>query len=500
MKKRIFIGLTAVVVAGYFSFPFFQHQWTLYRLQKLGVQLSSPSDVDPVFKKKNEAEKFIEAACAANSEVWALLLKTDFDIQTKNSEGKTVLHCAAENGKIDEVRRLLDRGADISARSDVRGKKRVIAMTPLQLAAASHRLDVVELLKSRGADINEASESGTPLMLALTFNYEQRTELPKSQQSKADLLNAYQRLIQMGADPTLLDSSGNSLLHFAMETHDRPLIQVLLDSGSFDLNQPNKQGETAFTIFVRSAGSVVSNDASYAITNDLDFIKLLITKGADVNARNVDGDSLILHTWFQSDLFDLLFENGANVFVAQTNGRSIWNEIKDQSTPIIIKFAEKLPSFRPPMMPNGKFGDGPLHVFARESRSDLLAYFLRRDVAVDDPNEAGNTALHLAVGAVPKDIATEYNISECVKLLLDSGANPNARSSSGETPIMKAPRSSLPIVKMLIAKGADINAIAINNGKEKHVLDYFSENKNLIGFAALIAAGAHKPPSEYRAP
>jgi ankyrin repeat protein len=84
-------------------------------------------------------------------------------------------------------------------------------------------------------------------------------------------------------------------------------------------------------------------------------------------------------------------------------------------------------------------------------------------------------------------------------MLLNAGADPNARDAWGETPLMRAARvgaSHHPavIVNMLVAKGADVNAVAtLSDGKQKHVLDYYSENHNIEGFTALVKAGAKKP-------
>jgi ankyrin repeat protein len=211
---------------------------------------------------------------------------------------------------------------------------------------------------------------------------------------------------------------------------------------------------------------------------DLDLIAQLIDKGANVNARNHSGYARILGSAYEPELFDLLVQRGADLFVAQDSGASIWSELKYQPSSVVIIFADKLAELRTPKKTDGKPGSGPLHVFALESRVDLVAYFLKRGVYADERDDSGNTPLHLA-----KDITI-------VSLLLNAGADPNARNAVDATPLMKASRYPPTALRLLIAKGADVNAVTKGTGKEKHVLDYFTEANNLEGLQILVHAGA----------
>jgi ankyrin repeat protein len=63
---------------------------------------------------------------------------------------------------------LLDHGADREARENESGS------TPLYDAASMGRLEVVKLLITRGADVNAANKSGaTPLHAAATNGFDQ---------------------------------------------------------------------------------------------------------------------------------------------------------------------------------------------------------------------------------------------------------------------------------------------------------------------------------------
>jgi ankyrin repeat protein len=77
--------------------------------------------------------------------------------------GDTLLHLAASNGNIDDMRILIRAGSDVN-RAGEKGE------TPLHLAARFGEVEVVRLLLESGANTNIRSEFGkTPLEVAEQF-------------------------------------------------------------------------------------------------------------------------------------------------------------------------------------------------------------------------------------------------------------------------------------------------------------------------------------------
>jgi ankyrin repeat protein len=494
MKKVIVAVVILLAVGGYLGYPYARHHWALHRLHEKGIDLAAPKGIEAQAALTMETQTFVGAACGANAEVLALLLQTRFDVNSKFEDGTTALHCAAAAGRLPEVRLLLDHGADLSARRlFLRSRKNDPGFAPIHLAAAWHHLDVIQLLKERGASIDEPSEAGPPLMVALAVRGQERFALPEARlPAEPDLLGVYEALQRLGARLDVVDDQGNTLLHVAMKAHQRPLIEAMLAGGGFDLNAPNTEGETPFMLFVRGAGYTRGEDGFPGATHDLDLIARLIEQGANVNARSKPGYALILGSAFQPDLFEFLIRQGADPFVAQSGGRAIWSELMYAPSPSVIAIADKLPALKIPLQRDGKPGSGPLHVFARQSRPDLVAYFLKRGVSANEPNDSGNTPLHEAFASSGGAIPDRDKNTAVIRLLLDAGADSNARNQADETPLMMAGRHPPEVVRMLIVKGADVNAIAKADGKAKHVLDYFSADKNLEGFTLLMQAGASK--------
>ncbi|CAB3365286.1 Hypothetical predicted protein [Cloeon dipterum] len=111
------------------------------------------------------------------------------DINKRNSKGETLLQVACVKKNVDEVKRLLDAGANSCVR-DYNG------WTPLHEAAQSNRVDIAQLLLERGAKVNAAGgeEYLSPLHDAVSAGYKEMVEL----------------LLLFGADPDQLSIKGES--------------------------------------------------------------------------------------------------------------------------------------------------------------------------------------------------------------------------------------------------------------------------------------------------
>ena len=107
----------------------------------------------------------------------------DVDDEEKDPFDEVLLHFAAQDGDLDEVRRLLSEGRDINAFDDL-GK------TPLHYAVMKEHLEVARALIEHGADVNahhEPTISNTPL----------------SEVAGNCSLAMAKLLIDAGADPTI---------------------------------------------------------------------------------------------------------------------------------------------------------------------------------------------------------------------------------------------------------------------------------------------------------
>lgn len=366
------------------------------------------------------------------------LLSAGADPNTTSTEGETVLMVAARTGVLDVVSALLERGAIVDARERWRGQ------SALMWAAAEGHADVVRALLARGADITLRSKGGfTPLLFAV----------------REGRLAAVRALLEAGANlhdalpapPKPEDSrektwpaTGVNALLLAVGNAHYDVAAYLLDKGS----DPNAAplGWTALhqLTWARKTGIAGSNNpppqGSGAMTS-LEFARVLVAKGADLNARvarrppvgvtslNMLGGTPFLLAARTADApyMRLLAELGANPTLPNA----------DQSTPLMV--AAGLGTAAPGEDP----GTEPEVLEAVK-----LALELGNDINAKDIR--GNTAMH---GAATK------HAPSVVRYLAQAGAKMdiwNQGNADGRTPlsITQGVVSGMNIVRSAITEAA----------------------------------------------
>lgn len=337
-----------------------------------------------------------------------LLLAQGADPNTTLRGGETVLMTAARTGKAGPVKALLSRGAIVDAK-EKRGQ------TALMWAAADGHAEVVELLLTAGADFRTAlPDSGfTPLFFAARDG---RAEVVRALlKAGADVSEAMQPRKPGGKTP----SKGTSALILAIENGHYELALALLDAGA----DPNDQrsGFTPLHVMTWVRKPPKGEDRGMppppelGIISSVQFIRELVKRGADVNARLANGSGGL-----------------------------------------------------------GKFHTkGTTAFFMASATADLPYMKLLLELGADPsiPNVDGCTPLIAACGIhVGSDQATEVageepEVLEAAKLLLKLGADVNAVDANGETAMHGAALKNLPkVVQFLADSGAKVE---VWNKKDK---------------------------------
>jgi Ankyrin repeats (3 copies) len=106
----------------------------------------------------------------------------------------------------------------------------------------------------------------------------------------------------------------------------------------------------------------------------------------------------------------------------------------------------------------------PLHIAAWFDREDLAPVLLAAGADVNARDQYGDRPLH---------VAADYGHAAVARALLEGGAEVDARGANGRTPLHAAAQGitgasdiegQLQVVRLLIARGADVNARATNSG------------------------------------
>lgn len=140
--------------------------WTL-----AAVYRGHPGIADLLLRHGAQLDAFTAAALGRTDQLEVLLDRGETAPGARSPDGWTPLHLAAFFGHRDTAAMLLDRGADIAARST-----NDLENTPLHAALAGGRGPVAELLVERGADVNAVAAGLRPLDIAAGREDEEMVE------------------------------------------------------------------------------------------------------------------------------------------------------------------------------------------------------------------------------------------------------------------------------------------------------------------------------------
>ncbi|KAG6935201.1 NFKB inhibitor zeta [Chelydra serpentina] len=212
--------------------------------------------------KEHNGQSAFQVAVAANQHLIVQdLVSLGAQVNTTDCWGRTPLHVCAEKGH-SQVLQAIQKGAIGSSQYVALEATNYDGFTALHCAVLAHNAVVHELRNSQPPHSPEVQE----LLL-----------------KNKSLVDTIKALIQMGASVEAKDGkSGRSALHLAAEEANLELIRLFLDLPnclSF-VNAKAYNGNTALH---------VAASLQYRVTQ-LDAVRLLMRKGADPSARNLENE------------------------------------------------------------------------------------------------------------------------------------------------------------------------------------------------------------------
>jgi ankyrin repeat protein len=242
-------------------------------------------------------------------------------------------------------------------------------------------------------------------------------------------------------DPTLANQPGRAghvPLNSALIDRNKEIVAILLDAGA-DVKHATASGSPAIFAAVNSGQS--------------DLVTMILDKGADVNAVDASGTPVIFAAIQsgQIDVLKTLVDRGAKLNVTDANGNTPAMAALNSGSFQSGEIARYLQS---------KSGGGTAQpvdldvviamVRTGQNSSQLLPDLLKN---VKDVNALGNSGMALL------HAAAENGSVDSARILLDSGARVDVRSSNGETPLLIAAEAGdQKMVEFLLNSKADPNA------------------------------------------
>ncbi|XP_067660035.1 ankyrin-3-like [Haliotis asinina] len=228
------------------------------------------------------------------AEIFDLMVRKGANMSFVNDDKQTILHMACEEGHSEIVKYIIrENVVNINGRDD-EGK------TPVLLAAEQGYLDIVILLEGKGADLSVVDDWGENILHMLTVEGQLNLAIylltqknvvqninKKSLTGRTPVMVAalcgqrdlFDILVKYGADLTLVDTDGNSILHLACEgTVD--IVKYLLSNTVVDINARGHLNRTPVLIA--------------AEWGNIETFELLMKQGADMLLVDDDGNGVLL--------------------------------------------------------------------------------------------------------------------------------------------------------------------------------------------------------------
>ncbi|XP_070552784.1 ankyrin-3-like isoform X2 [Ptychodera flava] len=308
----------------------------------------------------------------------------------KNPE---IIELISDGVPTSKVAARISEGIDIHASGNM-------GLTALHHAAHKNNLECVKLLLSNGGDPNIPDNCGyTPVHIAAKYGHEE----------------SLKELCAHGADIHVKDEIGFTPLHLALLDGKSQCAAFLLRKGANPNMYYKYMGYEIHTVNPESP----------------ECLELLLQYGADPNVRNARGLTA-LHVSCQegNDRFVQLLL----LYSADLNAKS-QNPAKGDVTPLRCAVMEDekkivgilLENGADPNEPDSRLNT-PLHHAATQGNVEMAQILLRHNANVTALNESLNQPLHKA--------CRFSHEPDMIRILLENGADPNALTDSGETPMM----------------------------------------------------------------
>ena len=297
-----------------------------------------------------------------------------------------------------------------------------VKTSPLHIAIRQENIPLMDILVKAGADleVRDRMDQATPLIDAARFNCRE----------------AAKKLLEAGANPNARDGEGRTALHVSSFSGNDAVTTVLLEAGA-DIELIDKLNQTPLILslkrgYVKPAELMIKKGARldvidcnggnifHAMAEDNDNMRFLsdVHRAAgkiDINAADHLGDTPIMRA------VKMGREQMVRAFLREGADGGLSN--KDGETPMMVAIKH----------------------FHTDAVAELIKY---RPEEVHQPLLSGELPLHLAAG---------YYSTLLAGILLDAGADPNARDDKNkDTPLHVAvAKNQRAMVEFLLTRGAD---------------------------------------------
>ena len=410
------------------------------------------------------SRQLIEAAQQNDvAAVRALLEQPGVDVSETQPDGATALHWAAHRNSAELVEVLIEAGADANATNEY-------GVTPLSLAAQNGGLAALEHLIKAGANVDGALPSGeTPLMTAARVGagdvvkslLDHGADVNLAEQLKAQTalmwalseqhIDVARLLVERGANVRAASSSGFTPLLFAARMCNLEAVQMLLAAGSHIEEEASNGGTPLLVATLRGHA---------------DLAMYFLEQGADANTNKAGFTPLhwAVGNWETQTTHDYPDAVGEwEALGGIKKGRiELIHSLIAHGADVNARIVKSPPRFGFHMFMQIKVAGGtPFWIAALSADVDVMRLLAASGADTNAKSDDGSTPLMVAagVGRVAGDsLIPERDSVAATQLCIDFGNEVNAQNNTGYTALHGTAFYGLDdVAELLVANGADMD-------------------------------------------
>ncbi len=457
-------------------------QWAAYKNDLVMADLLLGAGADPKKPNRDGATPLSLASINGSAPMIEKLLKAGADPNEKHPKGETPLMFASRNGNVDAIKVLLDAKADVNAKETVRGTTAL-----MWASEQGHPTAIKLLLANGAnvAAVSDTDTKGNRAYLAPTVQARListqgagglgggRGAAPPARAPRAprpaatpgngdageeDVVAAADAQAAQFSFGRQADKDGGGMTPLVIAARENCLecVKALLEGGA-DVNQTTHYGWSALLTatkngFYQEGKYLLDQGANPNLQNKGGWSPLYLAtdnrniEGGDYPVRPADMDHL--------DFIKLLVDKGANVNARVCGAQSTPEKCVGDSTETRTNFT---------MQWLYEDGATPFLRAAQSSDTELLKLLLAHGADPKIATANNVTALAVASGigwveGVTYEWSHEQNL-ETVKMCLDAGIDPNAADTEGRRALHGAAHKGRnDVIKILVDHGAALDA------------------------------------------
>ena len=441
-------------------------QWAAYRNDLELAQLLIAAGANVNAPNHDGATPLSLAAENGSAAMIEKLIEAGADPNQRLANGETPLMMAARNGSVAAIKVLLHHKADVNTKETLRGT------TALMWAAEQGHSDAVKALVAGGADLGAATEWDTRnSRLNIAPTVQQRAQSAQGAGGLGGFARARTRRAAAGGaaspddfddfaaffrGPQIKDGGGLTPLVYAAREGCLECARALVEAGA-DVNQVTHYGWTALLTATQNrhyqlGRYLLDHGADPNIANKGGWTPLYLAtdnrniEAGDYPVRRPDMDHL--------DYIKLLLDKGANVNTRICGAQSSDKECKGDTTETRTNFT---------MQWLYEDGATPFVRAAQSGDITLMKLLLAQGADPKIATAHNDTALAVAAGigwveGVTFEWSPEESL-EAVKMCLDLGIDPNVPDDQGRTALHGAAhKGRTDVIQLLVDHGANLEA------------------------------------------